>query len=259
MLKQGTLILALVTFCEGCAMQPPIPREPVHRLAVLEVQPTVADRALRRVMHGGQKQVAPNALAVDRRRINVALAAALTEDLPCLAPPDIAAAEDYPDADQMGRPLGSATLERLQASHAADAYLRLRITDYGETPRRWRGAYVTFEVVTTLGIAAALYAHKVTRAVAGAYLLEESIEELSEGYAGFWVLNRLSRPVRIEADLLDGETGELLASETHVGLARWRWRHLWHMDDIDRDELLEISLQKALKPFTDHGRSLCRP
>jgi hypothetical protein len=82
---------------------------------------------------------------------------------------------------------------------------------------------------------------------AGAYLLEESIEEFSEGYAGFWVLNRLSRPVRIEADLIDSQTGQVLWREAHTGLAPWRWRHLRYVDDTTRDELLTTSMDKAVK------------
>lgn len=248
-----------MTLSAGCATQPAIARGPVRRLVVLEVQPAVGERALRRVLHGGQKQVSPEMLAADRQRIKAAVTADLAENVRCGEPLEILDDADYPGADGIGHPLDRTTLEKLQAAYPADVYLRMRVTDYGETPRRWEGAYVTFEVVTTLGIAAALYAHKVTRAVAGAYLLEESIEEFSEGYAGFWALNRLSRPVRIEADMLDGETGQVLRRETHVGLASWRWRNLWHMDDATRDRLLDTSMQKAISPFNVLARRLCWP
>ena len=248
-----------MTLSAGCAVQPPIPRETVRRLAVIEVQPSIGDRALRRVLHDGEKHVAPETLAADRIRINAAYAKTLAANLRCSAALEIITGADFPAASEMGSALDNATLAKLQELHPADAYLRVRVTDYGETPRRWEGAYVTFEVVTTLGIAAALYAHKVTRAVAGAYLLEESIEEFSEGYAGFWALNRLSRPVRIETDMLDGRTGQVVGRETHVGLASWRWRNLWHMNDGIRDQLLDASMRRALKPFTAVGRQLCRP
>jgi hypothetical protein len=155
----------------------------------------------------------------------------------------------------IGRPIESATLASLQSSHPADAYLRVRVTDYGETPRRWESAYITLEVVTTLAIAAGLYAHKITRPVAVVYLLEESVEEFSEGYAGFWALNRLSRPVRIEADLIDGHTGQVLGRESHTGLASWRWRHLRHMDDTTRDELLSTSMHKAVNALAESVNS----
>lgn len=228
-------------------------------MVVLEVEPTVRDSSLRRVLHGREQQIRPETLAADRQRINSALAAVLIGGVECAGPQlKILAAADYPDVSQMGRPLSRLGLEKLHGSYPADEYIRLRITDYGETPKRWEGTYVTFEVVTTLGIAAALYAHKVTRAIAGAYLLEESIEEFGEGYAGFWALNRLSRPVRIETDILDGETGQLLRRDTHVGLARWRWRHLWHMDDSTRDQLLEASMRKALRPLIANVRQLCQ-
>ncbi|MGH8134106.1 MAG: hypothetical protein ACRETG_05370 [Steroidobacteraceae bacterium] len=251
----GLLVLGVLALTAGCATQPPIPRTLAHHLVVLELPPTVGDRSLRRVLHGKHEQVTPAVLAADRQRINATLTTTLAQSLQCVASPsrslaiEIIASDDAPDATMMGHALDSATLRTLQASHPADAYLRLKVTDYGETPRRWKGAYVAFEVVATLAIAAVLYVHKVTRAVAGAYIVEESVEEFSEGYAGFWVFNRLSRPVRIEADMLDGQTGELLGREAHVGLASWRWRHLWHMDNATRDGLLDTSMHKALQPF----------
>lgn len=188
------------------------------------LSPTVQDRSLRRVLHRRHEEVNADALAADRRRINQDLETTLRESLGCVGSPE--------------------------SSHAADVYLRLRVTDYGETPRRWAGAYVTFEVVSTLAIAAGFYVHAVTRPVAGAYLLEESIEEFSEGYAGFWALNRLSRPVRIEADLIDGPSGRVLWRGAHTGLAHWRWRNLRHMDDAVRDTLLAVSMRKAVKAFS---------
>jgi hypothetical protein len=202
---------------------------------------------LRRVLHGRHEDVTAAALNVDRQHINQSLEATLRARVPCIAPSatDITSVADANAV--IGRPIDSASLASLQSAHPADAYLRLRVTDYGETPRRWRAAYVTFEVVTTLAIAGGLFVHKVTRPVAVAYLLEESIEEFAEGYAGFWALNRLSRPVRVEADLLDGQTSQVLGSEAHTGLAPWRWRHLRHMDDTTRDELLATSMHKAVK------------
>ena len=126
----------------------------------------------------------------------------------------------------------------------------MRVTDYGETPRRWEGAYITFEVTSTLAIAGGLYLHKLTRPVAAAYLLEESIEEFSEGFAGFWTLNRLSRPVRIEADIVDAQSGQVLWHGAHTGFARWHWRNLHHMDDATRDALLSESMNKAVTAFS---------
>ena len=104
-----------------------------------------------------------------------------------------------------------------------------------------------------MAIAGGLYLHKFTRPLAGAYLLEEGIEEFSEGYAGFWALNRLSRPVRIEADLVDAQTGKVLWHNAHTGLAGWHWRNLRHMDEATRDQLLGASINKAVSAFSCHG------
>jgi hypothetical protein len=68
---------------------------------------------------------------------------------------------------------------------------------------------------------------------------------VSEGYVGFWTLNRLSRPVRINADLLDGRTGLVVWHGVKTGLAGWQWRHLVYMNEQMRDELLARSMRKA--------------
>lgn len=136
-------------------------------------------------------------------------------------------------------------MANLQTSHPADIYLGWRVTDYGETPVSWRGTYVALEVVSTLAITGALYVHTNTRPLAGIYLLQESVEELSEGYVGFWALNRLSRPVRIEADLIDGRDGRVLWAGSETGLAHWHWRSLWRKGEAVRSELLDVSARKV--------------
>lgn len=146
----------------------------------------------------------------------------------------------------IGQPVSSADLAALQAKHPADAYLRIQVTDYGQTPQSWKGAYVGFEVVTTLAIGAWLYVHTATRVLAAPYLVEESVEEFSEGYAGFWLLNRLSRPVRIDADLVDGKTGKVLWHDSETGLADWHWANVWHMNAVTQDQLLQISTDHAM-------------
>jgi hypothetical protein len=239
----------------GCAA-PSISGAPFHqgfpRVAVLELPPATGDRQLRRVLHGKREEANAAALATDRQRINQSLESNLRASVRCFAssaePTEIAPLDD--PTVLIGHPIESSSLAKLQSSHPADAYLRLRVTDYGETPRRWKGGYIAFEVVTTLAIGAGLYVHKITRPVAGAYLLEETIEEFSEGYAGFWALNRLSRPVRIEADLVDGQSGQAFWRAAHTGLAPWRWRHLRHMDDTTRDELLSSSMRRAVKALS---------
>ena len=104
------------------------------------------------------------------------------------------------------------------ASHA-DALLRFRITDYGTTPRAWRKAYIAFEVVSTLAIAAVAYAYPKTRPIAGVYLVEETIEETLEGYGGFWALNEVCRPVRIEAEWISLDTGATVWKDSATGFS----------------------------------------
>jgi hypothetical protein len=97
--------------------------------------------------------------------------------------------------------------EQLRAKSGADAILRFRITDYGVTPKSWRNAVIVFEVTSTIGIAAIAYAKPATRAIAGVYLVTEAIEVTAEAYTGFWALDEVCRPVRIDAELIMLDTG----------------------------------------------------
>ena len=109
--------------------------------------------------------------------------------------------------------------EQLHAASDADVLLRFRITDYGVTPKSWRNAVIIFEVTSTLGIAALAYAYPATRPIAGIYLIEEGIEETIEAYAGFWALDEVSRPVRIEAELITLNTGTQAWKSSATGLS----------------------------------------
>lgn len=226
----------------GCTTQATLPA--CARVAVLELPPTPKDGSLRRVLYKEDEKPSAEALTADRERIRAALHAAVP---PALAEAGFVPSIIVPETSStpMGRPLDAAALASLQAEHPADAYMRLTITDYGETPERWKGAYITFEVVSTVAIAGALLLDRATKPVAGIYFAEESAEELGEGYAGFWTLNRLSRPVRVQADLIDGHSGKVLWQGSDTGLSRWTWGHLWRMNPATRDALLANSLQKA--------------
>ena len=107
-----------------------------------------------------------------------------------------------------GQGLGSAMTQeeadRLQGATGADALLRFGITDYGLTPRSWRNGYIAFEVTSTLALAAviAYSGSTAAKAAAGIYLAQETIEETAEAYAGFWAVDEVYRPVRIEAELI---------------------------------------------------------
>jgi hypothetical protein len=101
-------------------------------------------------------------------------------------------------------PITQDQADRLRAATGADALFRFGISDYGLTPKSWRDGYITFEVTSTLAIAGviAYTGSAAARAAAGAYLVQEGIEESAESYAGFWALDVVSRPVRIEAQLV---------------------------------------------------------
>ena len=126
---------------------------------------------------------------------------------------------DLPISDTQ-KQLNCEQTQKFHLLSGADVLLKFRITDYGLTPREWRNWVIGFEIVSTVGIAAWAYYVPETRPLAAAYLVTESIEETAEAYSGFWALNKLSRPVRIEAELFDLHTGEMVWSDSNTGLAK---------------------------------------
>jgi len=136
--------------------------------------------------------------------------------------------------------------ERLHAASDADVLVRFRVTDFGVTPKSWRNAVIIFEVTSTLGIAALAYAYPATRPIAGIYLVEEGIEETLEAYAGFWALNEVSRPVRIEAELITLNTGTHAWKSSATGLSDLGLTRLVRkVSAAERDAQLNSAIQEA--------------
>lgn len=149
----------------------------------------------------------------------------------------------------------------LRRASGADALLRFRITDYGETPKTWEKWVIRWEVVSTLAIAGFIYAVPKTRPLAGIYLVEESIEETVEAYSGFWALDKLCRPVRIEAQLIDLRTGDVVWAESNTGLAKVRLGRLFaDVDAATRVAQLESATHASARDLIDRlAESLSPP
>ena len=251
--------VALLLCLSGCASVPAEPiiasMKPNEHLDVVEVPSSVSNDEIHRLFFGDKKNVATADLTKDRQLLETQIDKTLKQALkharlPRLENARVAQSND-PKLGNVGKPLTPAQLTALQAKFPANAYLRIKLTDYGQTPKTWEGAYVTFEVVSTLAIAGFLYVHPVSRSLAGIYLVQESAEELGEGYAGFWIINRMSRPVRIEADLVDGKTGKVLWHDSETGMADWHWKDLWHMDPNRRGVLLTRSTDEAVDDLVE--------
>lgn len=124
-------------------------------------------------------------------------------------------------AYQFDTPIPQNAADHVRAATGADAILRFNITDYGLTPKTWRSGYITFEVVSTLAIAAAIASAGTTvaRDTAGAYLTQEAVEETAESYAGFRALDVVCRPVRIEAELIRLNPVKVVWKDSDTGLS----------------------------------------
>ena len=131
----------------------------------------------------------------------------------------------------------------------ADALLRYRITDYGLTPRSWRTAWITFEVTSTLAIAAviAYSSSTVAKGAAGAYLVQEAVEETAETYAGFWVLDVICRPVRIEAQLIRLNPVGMVWQSSDTGLSDLKLSRITRkVEPSERDRQLDQATNHAV-------------
>ena len=151
-----------------------------------------------------------------------------------------------------GRPfettLSQDEADRIRLTTGADALLRFKITDYGLTPVAWRNGYIAFEVTTTLAIAAiiAYSGSTLAKGAAGAYLVQEAIEETAEGYAGFWALNKVSRPVRVEAELIWLKPVTTVWKTSNTGLADIKMSRLTgKVGTLERYALLDQSTYYA--------------
>jgi hypothetical protein len=138
---------------------------------------------------------------------------------------------------------------RIRMTTGADAILRYRITDYGLTPRSWRTAWITFEVTSTLAIAAviAYSSSTVAKGAAGAYLVQEAIEETAETYAGFWALDVVCRPVRIEAKLIQLNPVRTVWKASDTGLSDVKLSRLTRtIEPAERDKQLDQATNHAV-------------
>ena len=167
--------------------------------------------------------------------------------------------EGFPVTDR-NQPLAPEVLAALRTTANADALLRFGVSDYGVTPKEWRNGVITFEVVSTLGIAAIAYAKPATRAIAGAYLLQESIEETVEATTGFWALDEVCRPVRVEAEMIDLKTGSRVWTDSATGFSGWRLSRLFRtVRAEERKAQLSAALRAAItKVVTDFRESAGR-
>ena len=144
--------------------------------------------------------------------------------------------------------------DNIQKMTGADALLKFQITDYGLTPKAWKKGYITFEVVTTLAIAAAIYyvGTDVAKTAAGAYLIQETAEETAEAYAGFWALDEIYRPVRIKAELTQLNPAVTVWKGRDTGMSNRRLSRLFEtVSTSEVKQQLKQSSDDAIKAIVD--------
>lgn len=250
----GSAPCLLAVGLSGCATTPTINQIdqsdltlPV-KLLVIESAPHISTKKLKSVLASNGAKAAdskPIVMAGEAHGVARALASmksALTKDA------GFSVASTPPSDSQLvkaiselgfDQPITPDEARRLRDGTEADALLRFRITDYGLTPDAWRKEYIAFEVVSTLAIAGAIaYAGSTTaKAAAGAYLAQETVEESAEAYGGFWALNVVSRPVRVEAKLIQLSPLRTVWEDARTGFSSTRLSRLFRKVSVDEKHL----------------------
>jgi hypothetical protein len=153
-------------------------------------------------------------------------------------------------SDSLDPDISQSEADRIEKATGADAILRFGITDYGLTPRSWRDGYIAFEITSTLALTAAIAYSGTTaaKAAAGAYLTQETVEETAEAYAGFWALDVVSRPVRIEAELIWLHPVTTVWKSNDTGLSDTRLSRLFRkIGTNERNRQLEQATDHAVQ------------
>jgi hypothetical protein len=261
----ATLLCLLGLGLGGCAsmdnkqlaqsgMQLPI------KIMVVQAPVNIEHDRLRSVFYPGAKATLPvpeEAISTGVKHAqeyaSSALEAALRKQPQLLivnTPPEEKIFLDQRNIDDYESTLTQDEAEQLQKSTGAQALLKYRITDYGLTPKSWRNGYITFEVTTTLALAAviATVESPVAKAAAAAYLVQEAIEETASAYAGFWALDVTCRPVRIEAKLIRLNPLTTLWQSYDTGLSDVKLSRLTRkIAPVERDKQLDQATRYAVQ------------
>ena len=78
--------------------------------------------------------------------------------------------------------------------------------------------------------------------------MQEAVEETAEAYAGFWALDVVARPVRIEAELVRLNPVTTVWNTSDTGLSEMKLSRLTRKVDADeRDRQLDQATDNAVK------------
>jgi hypothetical protein len=263
--RHQAIVFGFLAFAlEGCAtnqgmLAQSILRSPV-KMVVLESPIDIEPGKLEVVMAPDSKQDSSATKALVKQRRTHAEEYAMTSMESSLAKQggfEIVTApskaeHEFNNIQKLGlkSPITQEEANSLHDALGADAILRFGITDYGLTPSAWHDGYITFEVASTLAFAGiiAYSGSTVATAAAGTYLAQEAVEETTEAYAGFWALDNASRPVRIEAELIQLKPLDTVWKDSDTGLSDTKLSRLFRKVPVEEErQQLEQSTDEATK------------
>ena len=229
------------------------------KVLVMQTPMTIGPARLQQVFAPASKQALPLTAPVIAHGVNHAEEYALSAMNSALAKhanliTETPASSIEPPVDKSPRPNFDKTISldearRIRNATNADAILQFGFTDYGLTPKSWRSSYITFEIVSTLAITALIASAgtSLAKGAAGAYLTQEAVEETAESYAGFWALDVVCRPVRIQAELIGLNPPGVLWRYDDTGFSDIKLSRLYRKVDItERDQQLAQATDSAV-------------
>jgi len=255
------LPLAALIACAGVPEQPHPPAKPL-KIVMVAVPPSAEVSDLEQISSVKPPNDNPKDKALEQTFVDARLsevfqqsAAAMTDELQAGGRFTVCSSQQLQqlakqlDVGNKSETLTAEMRQQLEAQHCGDALLRFRITDYGTIPKTWDRWIAVGTGVWIGGITVLAYSKPASRPYIDAYLLSEVIQEGAETYAGYSLFGSVYTPVRIEAELIDLHTGEILWQDTDTGLA--------HQGSIfpfsppaDEDKIasrLDLSLKRSIQ------------
>lgn len=156
-------------------------------------------------------------------------------------------------------PIPISVLREFQEATLADAVLRFRVTDYGRTPRVYLKWVYAATAVWIGGVVTLATFSPRSRPYVGAYLLSEVVQEGAEAYLGTSLFGHEYKPVRVEAELLDGKSGRVLWHGSATRTASTGVMKSFPRAERDRKEIqLAVATDRAISSLVDGLKKLQR-
>jgi hypothetical protein len=138
-------------------------------------------------------------------------------------------------------------LQKIHATSGADAVFRFRITDLGTMPDIDMNWITAGTIAFVTGVTVVTYANPATHKLIGAYLASEVVQEGTEAYLGYSLIDHYYRFVRVEAELIDVSTGKIIWQDASTCAGKGKLLEEYPLASRDKTETqITVALRRAL-------------